>query len=217
MGQTGTGQDWLNDPRAITERSFEMIAREADFSHLPAATHHIAARVIHACGQPELAPHLRIHAGIQPAAERALARQAPVLCDVMMVRAGIMRRLLPRESMPRCLINEAETLRLARREGITRSAAAVRRWRLLLAGAICLIGNAPTALFTLLEMLRAGAPRPAVVLAFPVGFIGAAESKQAFAEFAGAAGLPFATMLGRPGGAGMAAAALNAMLLRAQA
>ncbi len=214
MNGAGAPGGWLRDAGDIYRESFRRIDAETDFRHLPSGTRHVAARVIHACGLPQLAADLVISPNLQRGADEALARARPILVDVEMVRAGIMHRLLPAGVRTRCLLNSPEAREIARGEGITRSAAAVRLWREHLDGAICVIGNAPTALFTLVEMLRKGAPTPAAVLAFPVGFVGAAESKSAFIALAEKRKIPLAALRGRAGGAGMAAAALNALLIR---
>ncbi len=213
---TENGGGWLRDPAAIYARSFEIIAREADFAHLPPQTHHIAARVIHACGLPQLAADLRISPGLQQAAQTSLRQGCDVFVDTEMTRAGIMQRLLPATVRLRCLLREEETRQMAERRQTTLTAAVVERWTFLPGRAICVIGNAPTALFRLMERMAAGELEPVAVLAFPVGFVGAAESKQAFREMM-RQGWEGATMLGRAGGAGMAAAALNAILLAAHA
>ena len=200
---------WLNDPAAIMRRSFAMIEAEVDLTILPEAIRPIAARVIHACGMPDVIDDLVIDDRLPAAVGKALRESRPVLCDAEMTRAGLIRRLLPHGVEVVCTLNDPETARLAKERGITRSAAAVERWRERLNGAVCVIGNAPTALFTLLRLLEEGAPMPAAIIAFPVGFIGAAESKQALIE---AAPCPIATVKGRRGGAGMAAAAFNAII-----
>ncbi len=212
-GRGGGNGGWLRDAEAIYAESFRIIAREADFSHLPRQTHHIAARIIHACGQPELARHLRISPGLQQAAEQALRKPCRILTDTEMTRAGIMQRLLPPEARVQCLLRDAETRQLARESHTTLTAAVVERWKFQPKRAICVIGNAPTALFRLMERIEAGDVQPAAVLAFPVGFVGAAESKERFCSLM-QSGIEGATLLGRSGGAGMAAAAFNAILLR---
>ena len=201
--------EYLNDPAAIMRRSFAMIEAEVDFDGWPEPLRPIAARVIHACGMPDVIDDLVIDERLPAAVKEALRDGRPVLCDAEMTRAGLIRRLLPAGVDVICTLNEPETAHLARARGITRSAAAAERWRDRLEGAVCVIGNAPTALFTLLRLLEEGAPMPAAIIAFPVGFIGAAESKRALIE---AAPCPIATLRGRRGGAGMAAAAFNAII-----
>jgi precorrin-8X/cobalt-precorrin-8 methylmutase len=204
---------WLADPAEIYRRSFAEVAGTCDFGHVPATERHIAARVIHACGLPELAPRIRVSAGLQRAAEAALAAGCVIYVDTEMTRAGIMRRLLPETVTVRCLLNDPATRRRARESNTTLTAKAVDAWNMQSQRAICVIGNAPTALFRLLERMERENARPAAVLGFPVGFIGAAESKERLHLFM-RRGIKGATMLGRAGGAGMAAAAMNAILLR---
>ncbi|HXP75366.1 MAG TPA: precorrin-8X methylmutase [Stellaceae bacterium] len=186
-------------------RSFALIRREVDLAPIPRALHALALRLVHASGEPDLLEHLRWSEDAGARAHAALAKGAPILVDSEMVAAGIQHR-----SRVRCLLNDRRVPRLARRLGTTRSAAAVELWRPDMADAVVAIGNAPTALFHLLEMIGAGAPRPAIVLGFPVGFVGAAESKVALAE--SKLGLAFVTLLGRRGGSALAAAAVNALM-----
>ena len=200
---------YLKDPAAIYRRSFALIRREVDLAPIPRALHALALRLVHASGEPDLLTQLRWSDDAGARARAALASGAPILVDSEMVAAGIQDR-----SRVRCLLNDRRVPRLARRLGTTRSAAAVELWRPDLAGAVVAIGNAPTALFHLLEMVGAGAPRPAIILGFPVGFVGAAESKSALAE--SKLGLDFVTLLGRRGGSALAAAAVNALMERAR-
>lgn len=201
--------DYLRDPAAIYARSFEMIRREADLSDLPASAHQIATRIIHACGMPEITDDLRISPDFTAAATGALKQGRPILVDAEMVRHGIIAGRLPKAVEVLCFLNDprAKTIGLATQT--TRSAAAVVLWRDHLDGAVVVIGNAPTALFALLELLEQGAPKPAAIVAFPVGFVGAAESKHAL--HGGHYAVPYATLLGRRGGSAMAAAAINAL------
>jgi len=201
---------YLRDPAAIYRQSFEAIRREADIGGLPPVQRAMAFRLVHACGMPDILPELRFGGDPGVAARRALDAGAPILVDARMVAAGIMAERLPAGNDVVCTLNE-EAAALAERRETTRSAAAVELWRPWLAGAVVAIGNAPTALFHLLDILPEGAPRPAAILAFPVGFVGAAESKAALVNEAGA--LPYATLLGRRGGSALAAAAVNACLL----
>ena len=201
--------DFLNDPAEIYRRSFAAIEAEVDLSALPRDVHAIATRVIHSCGMTGIAPLLRIDPELPEAVLAALAAERPVLCDVEMVRCGIIRRLLPKGVEVICKINDEEAIERAERLSVTRSAAATALWRPMLEGAVCVIGNAPTALFTLMEMIDNGAPPPAAIIAFPVGFVGAEESKDELD--ANPRGAKIATLLGRQGGAGMAAAAFNAI------
>ena len=196
---------YLRDPQAIYARSFAIIRSEADFSHLPLDAEAIAARVIHACGMPDIAADLRISDDFVAAATAAIAAGRPVLVDAEMVRHGIIDRSLD----VICTLNDPAARRIGVAAGTTRSAAAVELWRPHLDGAIAVIGNAPTALFALLEAIDGGAPRPAAIVGFPVGFVGAAESKDELA--ANPRGIPFATLLGRKGGSAMAAAVINAL------
>lgn len=200
---------YLRDPDAIYAQSFATIRAEADLAALPLALHDVAIRMIHACGMPDLAADIVGDAAVVDAARTALRAGEPILCDCEMVRSGVIRRQLPADNDLVLTLNDAEVPELSRRLGTTRSAAAVELWRDRLEGAVVLIGNAPTALFHLLELLAAGAPRPAAIVAAPVGFVGAAESKALLAE--AHHGVPFVTVLGRRGGSAIAAAALNAM------
>lgn len=200
--------DYLRDPEAIYRRSFEIIRREARLEHLPEDVAAVAVRLIHACGMPEIAQDLAFTDGVARAARRALQSGASILCDSGMVAAGIMRRHLPAANAVVCTLEDPAVPALARKLGTTRSAAAVELWGERVAGAVIAIGNAPTALFHLLEVVTRGA-RPAVVLGFPVGFVGAAESKEALI----ASGLPHLTLRGRRGGSALAAAAVNALIL----
>lgn len=202
--------DYLRDPAAIYRKSFEMIRAEADFSALPADAEPIATRIIHACGMPEIAADLRISADFVTAARAALAAGKPVLVDAEMVRHGIIDKQLNLV----CTLNDPKARDIGITTGNTRSAAAVELWRDHLAGAIAVIGNAPTALFALLEMIDAGGPRPAAIVGFPVGFVGAAESKDEL--HANPRGIPYATLLGRRGGSAMAASVVNALTRGAQ-
>ncbi len=201
---------YLRDPRDIYRRSFEIIRAEADVSHFPADAEPVAVRVIHACGMPEIAADLRISEGFVAAAKAALEAGKPILADSDMLRHGLTGA--PANII--CTLNDSRTAALAAQSGTTRSAAAVALWRPYLDGAIAVIGNAPTALFALLEAIDRGAPKPAAIVAFPVGFVGAAESKAELV--ANPRGIAYATLLGRRGGSAMAAAAVNALTLGAQ-
>ncbi|CAG9215243.1 Precorrin-8X methylmutase [Burkholderia gladioli] len=201
--------DYLRDGQEIYRQSFATIRSEADLSAIPADLEKLAVRVIHACGMVDIVADLRFSAGAGQAGRDALAAGAPILCDARMVAEGITRARLPAANPVRCTLGEAEVPALAARLGNTRSAAALELWRPWLAGSVVVIGNAPTALFHLLDMLDAGAPKPALILGFPVGFIGAAESKAALA--ADSRGVPYVVVNGRRGGSAMAAAAVNAL------
>lgn len=200
---------YLKDPEAIYRRSFEIVRAEARLDRFPPGMDRLAIRVIHACGMVEVADRLAFSPDAYASGARALAAGAPILCDCRMVAAGIIRAGLPADNPVIETLGDRKVPELARHLGTTRSAAAVELWRPHLEGAVVAIGNAPTALFHLLERLDEGWPRPAVILGFPVGFVGAAESK---AELARApARAPFVTLRGRRGGSAMASAAVNAL------
>ncbi len=198
---------WLADGAEITRRSFAVVEAEADFGALATLERGVAIRLIHACGMVEIAPDLRFAPGAVQAGRVALARGAPILVDARMVEYGITRARLPADNPVICTLNDPRTPEIAARDATTRSAAAVDLWLPHLEGAVVSIGNAPTALFRLLDLIREGAPRPAVILGFPVGFVGAAESKHQLGE----TDLPFVTLLGRKGGSAIAAAGINAL------
>ncbi len=201
--------DYLRDPGEITRRSFELVRAETDLSALPPDLAGVAIRLVHACGLPEIVGGLVWGGELARAGRTALEAGAPVMADCRMVAEGVTRSRLPADNEVLCTLGDPAVPELARRRATTRSAAAVELWRPRLAGAVVAIGNAPTALYRLLELLQDGAPRPAAILAFPVGFVGAAESKEALTE----AGLdvPYLTLRGRPGGSALAAAAVNAL------
>ena len=201
--------DYLRDGQAIYRESFATIRAEADLSRIPADLEKLAVRVIHACGMVDIVDDLRFSAGAGTAGKAALAHGAPILCDARMVAHGITRARLPASNAVVCTLDDPAVPALAGEIGNTRSAAALELWRPHLAGSIVAIGNAPTALFRLLEMLDAGAPRPALILGFPVGFVGAAESKAMLA--ADSRGVPYVAVAGRRGGSAMVAAAVNAL------
>ena len=206
--------NYLKNPSAIYARSFEIIRAEADLSHLPTSAHEMAIRVIHACGMVEVAHELVITPDFVGAAKAALASAKPILVDVEMTRHGIIPRQLPPGARIICTLNDPRARAAGMDKAITRTAAAVELWRDQLAGAVVVIGNAPTALFRLLEMIDEGAPKPACIVAFPVGFVGAAESKEEL--IANPRGLPFATIRGRKGGSAMASSVINALTSSAQ-
>jgi precorrin-8X/cobalt-precorrin-8 methylmutase len=201
--------DYLRDGAAIYRRSFAMIRAEADLSRLSAEEVPVAVRMIHACGMVELAAQMVFAATVVAAARGALGGNAPILCDSEMVAHGITRARLPAANPVICTLRDSRVPALAARLGTTRSAAALELWTDRLAGAVVAIGNAPTALFRLLEMLDAGAPKPAAIIAIPVGFVGAAEAKRALAS--NPCGVPFITVHGRAGGSAITAAAINAL------
>ena len=205
--------DYVADGAAIYVDSFATIRREADLSAIPADAEKLAVRMIHGTGQPDLAQDLVVHPGLVAAARGALESGAPILTDAHMVASGVTRARLPKDNDVVCLLRDTRVPALARELGTTRSAAAFSLLEDRLEGAVVAIGNAPTALFHLLEMLLDGAPRPAAIVGVPVGFVGAAESKEALAGFAGNHGIdiPYLTVLGRRGGSAMAASALNAL------
>ena len=199
--------DYITDPRTITETSFAIIRAEADLARFSGVMETVAVRVIHACGMTDIAGDLQSSAGAAEAGRAALMAGRPVIADVRMVAGGITRRRLPAENEVLCLIDDPRAAALARDRATTVSAAAMRLIADHMAGAVVAIGNAPTALFELLALGAAGAPPPAVVLGFPVGFVGAAESKQALMD----SGLHHICLAGRRGGSAMAAAAVNAL------
>lgn len=205
--------EYIDDGPAIYADSFAVIRSEARLGHLPANAERLAVRMIHGTGQVDLAEDLVIHPDLVPAARAALQAGAPILCDATMVAAGVTANRLPRGNEVLCLLGDERVPALAREWGTTRTAAAVSLWEPLLAGAVVAVGNAPTALFHLLEMLADGAPRPAAVVGCPVGFVGAAESKQALTEFVGRYGtdIPYVVARGRRGGSAMTSSALNAI------
>ncbi|WP_028936037.1 precorrin-8X methylmutase [Pseudonocardia spinosispora] len=200
---------YVRDPAEIYRRSFATIRAEADLSGFPDDVATVAVRMIHTCGQTDLPAHLGYSPDVVAKGRAALESGAPILCDATMVASGVTRKRLPADNEVLCLLADPSVPELAARLGTTRSAAAVDLWADRLDGAVVAIGNAPTALFRLLELIDAGAPRPAAILGIPVGFIGAAESKQALAEHP--AGLTHLVVHGRRGGSALAAAAINAI------
>lgn len=201
--------DYIRDGQEIYRNSFRIIREEARLERIPADLEKLAVRVIHACGMVEAIDGLQFSAGAGLAGRQALANGAPILCDAHMVAEGITRARLPANNPVICTLRDPHVPDMAKAAGNTRSALALELWRPHLAGSVVVIGNAPTALFYLLEMLDAGAPKPALILGFPVGFVGAAESKAMLA--ADSRGVPFVIMQGRLGGSAMAAAAVNAL------
>lgn len=202
--------EYVRDGAEIYRRSFATIRAEARLDGLPVDVARVAVRMIHSCGMVDLVDDLAYSPGVVAAARAALLDGAPVLCDAQMVAAGVTRRRLPADNEVLCLLGDPRVPALAAELDTTRSAAAVDLWGERLAGAVVAIGNAPTALFRLLELLDAGSvPRPAAILGLPVGFIGAAESKRALAD--DPAGSEFLVVHGRRGGSAMAVAAINAI------
>ncbi|MGV9413661.1 precorrin-8X methylmutase [Nocardia sp. NPDC003693] len=199
---------YLTDGAEIYRRSFATIRAEADLARFPADVSQVVVRMIHACGQVDLAADIDYSPGVVAAARAAMRAGNAILCDANMVASGVTRRRLPADNDVLCLLADPRVPALAAAMDNTRSAAALELWRDRLDGAVVAIGNAPTALFHLLDMLDAGAPRPAAVIGIPVGFIGAAESKQALAEYGD---IEFLTVRGRRGGSAITAAALNAI------
>lgn len=196
--------DYLRDPDAIYRRSFALVRRAAELSHLPRDLRAVALRLVHTSGDVSIVKDIVASPGAATRGRKALADGAAILVDAEMVAAGVAGK------SARCFLNDKRVAALAKRLKTTRSAAAVELWRPFLDGAVVAIGNAPTALFHLLEMIAAGAPPPALILGFPVGFVGAAEAKVALAENPWR--IPFIALNGRRGGSAMAAAAVNALL-----
>lgn len=205
---------YLRDADAIYRESFARIAREVDLTPLPPELHPLALRLVHAAGDPAILADLVWSDGAIGAGQQALRSGAKILVDAKMVAAGITQRFLPAKNRILCTLDDRRVAALAKRLGTTRSAAAVELWRPHLAGSIVAIGNAPTALFHLLEMVDDGAPVPPLVLGFPVGFVGAAEAKAVLA--ANDRGIPFIALRGRRGGSALAAAAVNVLALSAK-
>jgi precorrin-8X/cobalt-precorrin-8 methylmutase len=209
VSEPGVPLDYLRDPQEIYRRSFALVRAEADLSGVPATLQDMAVRLVHACGMPDIVGDLVFSPDLAEAAGAALATGTPVIADCRMVAQGIKRDRLPASNRVLCPLDDPRVSALARASGTTRSAAAVELWLPVLKGAVVAIGNAPTALFRLLEVLQDGGPRPAALLAFPVGFVGAAEAKEAL--IGGGYGVPFATLRGRRGGSALAVAAVNAL------
>ncbi len=202
--------DYLRDPDAIERQSFEQIRQLTDLSGFDTDQQQVAMRLVHTSGDPAIVDDLQFSPGAVAAGLAALAQGADVLCDIEMVSHGISRRYL--RGQVRCFLNAPEVAERARQTGETRAMAAMTEWPLHMVGNIVAIGNAPTALFKLLELLDEGAPRPALIIGMPVGFINAAESKQALWEVAASEfQTPCITLLGRRGGSSLVAATLNAM------
>ncbi|WP_330230035.1 precorrin-8X methylmutase [Nocardia sp. NBC_00508] len=199
---------YLTDGAEIYRRSFATIRAEADLSGFPPDVAQVVVRMIHGCGQVDLAEDIAFTPGVVAAARAALHAGAPILCDATMVASGVTRKRLPAVNAVVCTLADPRVPDLASALGTTRSAAALELWRDRLEGAVVAIGNAPTALFHLLDLLDGGAPRPAAVLGIPVGFVGAVESKEALIEFGG---IEYLTVRGRRGGSATTASALNAI------
>ena len=201
--------DYIRDGNEIYQHSFAIIRAEANLTTLPATLEAVAVRLIHACGMTDIVADLAYSTDAADAGRSALINGASILCDAQMVANGGTRKRLPANNAVICTLNDPQVPTIAQTIQNTRSAAALELWKPHLEGAVVAIGNAPTALFRLLELLDEGAPKPALILGFPVGFVGAAESKAALA--ANSRGVPFLTIQGRRGGSAMAAAAVNAL------
>jgi precorrin-8X/cobalt-precorrin-8 methylmutase len=206
------GYAYEKDGAAIYRQSFAIIRREADLVRFSPLEERVAVRVVHACGMVEAARDLVFTPGAVEAAKRALEAGAPIFCDARMVAEGVTRARLPAKNEVICTLADPSTPALAEKLGTTRTAAAIDLWLPRLGGSLVTIGNAPTALFRLLELIAAGAPCPAAIIGMPVGFVGAAESKEALIE----SGLPALVIRGRKGGSAMAAAAVNALASEAE-
>lgn len=201
-------QSYIRDGAEIYRNSFAIIRAEAELSRFKANEEKVVVRIIHACGMVDIADDVVMSSTFAASASEALLRGAPILCDAKMVAHGITRNRLPNNNNVICTLDDPMVAQLAAEAGTTRSAAALELWRPHLEGAIVAIGNAPTSLFRLLEMLDQGAPLPAAIIGVPVGFVGAAESKQALAA---QTRVPFVVVRGRRGGSAIAVAAVNAL------
>lgn len=210
--------EYVDSGPAIYVDSFATIRREADLRAVPADAEKLAVRMIHGSGQVDLAGDLIVHPQMVSTARAALESGAPILCDATMVATGVTRSRLPKDNDVVCLLNDPRVPGLAREWRTTRTAAAVSLWEPRLDGAVVAIGNAPTAMFHLLELILDGGPRPAAIVGCPVGFIGAAESKQALVDLHAEHGIeiPYATVRGRRGGSAMTSSALNALAQEAE-
>jgi precorrin-8X/cobalt-precorrin-8 methylmutase len=200
--------EYIRDGAEIYRRSFSIIRAEADLKRFTPEEERVAVRIIHACGMVEVAADIAFAPGAVTAGIKALQAGAPILCDAKMVSNGVTKARLPVDNQVICTLDDPRTAELARQLGNTRTAAAMELWRDRMAGAVVAIGNAPTALFRLLEMLDEGAPMPACVIGMPVGFVGAAESKAALIADGR---VPYLAVRGRKGGSAMTAAAINAL------
>jgi precorrin-8X/cobalt-precorrin-8 methylmutase len=203
-----TAHDYIKDGAEIYRRSFAIIRAEADLARFTPEEERVAVRIIHGCGMVEVAADVVFSSGGAAAGIHALEAGAPILCDSKMVANGVTRARLPADNQVICTLDDPATAALAVKMGTTRTAAAMELWRDRLEGAVVAIGNAPTALFRLLEMLDAGAPKPACVIGMPVGFVGAAESKEALIADGR---VPYVAVRGRKGGSAMTASAINAL------
>ena len=208
-----SGHDYIRDGAAIYARSFGIIRQEADLARFSKLEERVAVRIIHACGMVEIARDIVMSATFADDANTALKNGAAILCDATMVARGVTRSRLPANNEVICTLDDARVPDLAKKIGNTRTAAAMDLWLPHLGGSVVVIGNAPTALFRLFELLDAGAPKPAAVIGMPVGFVGAAESKDALARDGR---VPYAIIKGRKGGSAMAAACVNALASEAE-
>ncbi|MCE0557437.1 precorrin-8X methylmutase [Motilimonas sp. E26] len=204
------GFDYIQDPVAIEQKSFQLIRELTDLSAFDATEQQVVMRIVHSLGLVHLAPQVRFSAKACVAGMAALASNNAILCDVEMVKQGITKRMI--SEPPLCFLNHPEVAELAKLRGETRTMAALELWRPHLTGSVVVIGNAPTALFRLLEMLQQGAPKPALIIGMPVGFVGAAESKQALWHLHQDLGIECITLLGREGGSAVSSASCNALL-----
>lgn len=202
--------EYEKDPRTIERSSFRIIRELVDLTGLSEPQQQVVMRIVHSLGLPALAQQIRFSSQACEQGMAALKNQCPILCDVEMVKQGVTKRMVERE--PLCFLNHPDTVTLAQQSGDTRSMAALSLWRDHLAGSVVIIGNAPTALFRLLEILADGADKPALVIGMPVGFVGAAESKQALWDHHQTLGIECITLLGREGGSAVSAATCNALL-----
>jgi Precorrin isomerase len=203
---------YLRDPELIYQKSFSAIRKEADLSYFPQDIANIVVRMIHSCGMTDITQNIVYTTSAASAGKDALMQGAPVLCDSRMVCEGVIRAKLPAGNEVLCWNNCPESVVLAKKLGTTRSASAVELWRPKLAGAVVAVGNAPTTLFRLLEILEEGVEPPAVIFGLPVGFVGAAESKELLVKQCKEESVQFLTLNGRRGGSAMAAAAVNALM-----
>lgn len=204
-----TQLDYIKDGAEIYRRSFATIRNESELGELPPDIEPLAVRLIHTCGMTDIPSDLAFHPDVVKSGRTALQNGAPVLCDANMIASGVTRPRLPANNDVLCTLSDPRVPDMAQELGTTRSAAAIDLWRDRIEGAVVAIGNAPTALFHFLERLDEGWPKPAAILAFPVGFIGAAESKDELAH--NSRGVPFVTLRGRRGGSAMTVAAINAI------
>ena len=202
--------EYIVSPQIIESDSFLQIRKLTNLEGLSREQQQVVMRVVHSVGMPEIAEHVRFSNNACKRGLAALAANAPILCDVEMVKQGVTKRMIKTE--PLCFLNDPGTVELAKSSGETRSMAALQRWQKHLDGSVVIIGNAPTALFRLLEMIEQGSPKPALIIGMPVGFVGAAESKQALWGEHERLGIECITLLGRMGGSAVSAAACNALL-----